>query len=175
VVKVKPAVTVSPASQQVAYGSAVTTTFTVTASGKAWAQRPVQVCVTETGGKATCTAATTDAAGAVAVKRTATIGYQVYVQVTATDTSEAVTSTTAAVTVRATVAVARTGNTMTVTIGGAAGQTVQVQWQNGSSWVTVGTYKAAAKATVSNLTTGQHYRVVVPDAVGITGATSATV
>jgi serine protease len=175
VVKVKPAVTVSPASQQVAYGSATTTTFTVTAAGKAWAQRPVQICVTETGGKLTCTAATTDASGAVAVKRTATIGYQVYVQVTATDASEAATSPTATVTVRATVAVARSGNTMTVAISGVAGQTVQVQRQNGSSWVTVGSYKAAAKATVGNLTTGQHYRVVVPDATGITGATSLTV
>ena len=175
VVKVKPAVAVSPASQQVTYNTMVATTFTVTASGQAWALRPVQICVTETGGKTNCLTTTTDAKGIVAVQRAATIGYQAYVQVLATDVSEAVTSSTATVTVRATVTVARSGKTMTVAIGGAAGQTVEVQRQNGSAWVTVGSYKATANATVSNLTEGQRYRVVVPDAPGILGATSATV
>jgi hypothetical protein len=36
-------------------------------------------------------------------------------------------------------------------------------------------YHASAKTKVSGLLTGQHYRVVVPDATGIAGATSTTV
>ena len=175
VAKVKPAIAISPATQQVAYGAAAKTSFTVTVSGKAFAQRPVQVCVTDPGKAPSCTAATTGSTGGVLVSRTATAGYQAYITVPGTDTTEAVTSPTATVTVKATLAVVRSGNAMTVTLGGAAGQSVQVQRQNGSSWVTVLTYQAVAKATVSNLTTGQHYRVVVPDVAGIVGVTSATV
>ena len=175
VVKLKPVVTVSPAAQQVNYGATANTKFTVVAGGKALAQRPVQVCVIETGGANTCTAATTNGSGIVVVSRPATTGYRVFVQVAATDTTEAVTSPTATVLVRATLAVARSGKSMTVTLGGAAGQIVQVQQQKGSSWVTVLTYKAVAKSTITGLITGQRYRVVVPDATGITGATSVTV
>jgi subtilisin family serine protease len=175
VAKVKPAVAVSPLTQQVVYGATATVTFTVTASGKAWAQRPVQVCVVDTGAAAKCTATQSGTNGSVVVSRAATAGYQLYLQVNATDASEAVTSPTATVTVRAGVTVVRSGTSMTVSLTGMAGQKVQIQHQEGSSWVTKLSYQASAKTMVSGLVTGQHYRVVVPDAIGILGVTSATV
>jgi hypothetical protein len=150
-------------------------TFTVTAAGKAWAARPVQVCVVDTGVAAKCTATSTGTNGAIVVSRVATAGYKLYLQVNATDASEAVTSATATVTVKARVAVVRSGMSMTVSLNGVAGQKVQVQHRKGSSWVTMLRFQASAKTKVSGLATGERYRVVVPDATGLRGATSATV
>jgi serine protease len=164
---VKPAVAVSPATQQVVYGGTAKVTFTVTASGKAWASRPVQVCVVDPGVAAKCTATTTGTNGAIVVSRVSTAAYGLYLQVTATDAAEAATSATATVTVKAKVAVVRSGKSMTVNLSGVAGQKVQVQQKKGSSWLTTLSFKASAKTKVSGLATGQHYRVVVPDATGI--------
>jgi len=172
---VKPAVAVSPLTQQVGYGATAKVTFTVTADGKAWASRPVQVCVVDTGVAAKCTNALTGSNGAIAVTRVSTAAYKLYMQVNATDVSEAVTSATATVTVQARVAVVRSGKSMTISLSGVAGQKILVQHKNGSSWVTMLSYRASAKTKVSGLATGQHYRVVVPDATGIAGASSATV
>jgi serine protease len=175
VVKIRPVVKVDNTGQLVSYGAGTSTTFTVTGQDKPWAQRPVQVCVVPFGAAAQCTNATTSATGTVTVPRTATAAFQLYLTVPATDTNEAVTSPTAIWTVQATVAVVRTGNTMTVTIGGASGQSVVVQRQDGSRWLAVATGQASAKLTVSSLTTGQHYRVVVADTAALKGATSTTV
>jgi len=172
---VKPIVAVSPATQEVVYGATAKVTFTVTAADKPWAQRPVQVCVVDAGVPAKCTSTLTGTNGGLVVSRVSTAGYKLYLQVNATDVSDAVTSSTAAVTVRARVAVVRSGKSMTVGLSGVAGQKVQVQHRKGSSWVTMLSFRASAKTKVSGLATGQHYRVVVPDATGIAGATSAIV
>jgi len=175
VAKVKPVVAVSPVTQEVNYGATAKVTFMVTAADKPWAQRSVQVCVVDTGVAAKCTTTLTGTNGGLVVSRLSTAGYKLYLQVNATDGSEAVTSSTAAVTVRARLAVVRSGKSMTVGLSGVAGQTVQVQHKVGSSWVTMRSYHASAKTKISGLATGEHYRVVVPDAAGIAGATSATV
>jgi type VII secretion-associated serine protease mycosin len=176
VVKIRPVVKLSTPGQQVSYGAVTTTTFTVTGQDKPWALRPVQVCLIPAGTTAAqCTTATTSSAGTVTVPRTANGSFQLFLKVAATDTNEAVTSPTATWTVQATVAVSRSGNVMIVTIGGAVGQGLTVQRQDGTGWVTAGTFTASAKATVSGLTTGRHYRVVVADTPAIKGATSTTV
>ncbi|SNY65729.1 S8 family peptidase [Paractinoplanes atraurantiacus] len=175
VAKTVPVVTVSPATKQVTHGTSVATTFTVKSAGKALANTPVQVCVTEAGGSAVCTAATTGKSGTVAVKRTATTGYTVHVVVAATATTAEVTSPAATVTVKATVKVSRSKTSMTVTMTGVAGQTVEVQQLVNKVWTTVGDFPAAARTTVGDLVLKQKYRVVVPDTAGILGATSSAV
>ena len=176
VVKVRPVVKLSTTGQQVAYGTATTTVFTVTGQDKPWALHPVQVCVIPGGTTAAqCTTATTTSAGTVTVPRTATGSFQLYLKVAATDANEAVTSATATWTVQATVAVSRSGNVMAVTVGGAVGQGLVVQRQDGDHWLVAGTFAASAKTTISGLTTGRHYRVVVADTTTIKGATSTIV
>jgi serine protease len=135
----------------------------------------VQVCVTEAGGSPVCTAAVTGKTGTVPVKRTATTGYTLRVVVAATGTTAEVTSPVATVTVKATVKASRSKTTMTVTMTGVAGQSVEVQQLVTKVWTKVGAFPAAAKATVGNLVAGQKYRVVVPDTAGILGATSSAV
>jgi serine protease len=175
VVKARPVVTLSTGTQEVAYGSTAVTTFTVTAAGQPWAQRPVQICLAAPGGPVQCTAGVTSATGTVTVQRVATAAYQLQLVVTGTDASEAVTSAVCAVTVRVALTVTRTGTVMTVALGGAAGQLVQIQRQDGTRWIAVGGYQAVASVTVSGLVTGQLYRVVVPDMASIKGTVSATV
>ncbi|MFF5079105.1 S8 family serine peptidase [Actinoplanes sp. NPDC000266] len=175
VARTTPVVTVSPATKQVNYGANVSTTFTVKSAKKPLANTPVQVCVTEAGGSAVCTAATTSKSGTVPVKRTATTGYTVHVVVGATATTAEVTSPVATVTVKATVKLSRAKTSMTVTMTGVAGQTVEVQQLINKVWTTVGDFPAAAKSTVGDLVLKQKYRVVVPDTTGILGLTSSAV
>ncbi|GAA0510618.1 hypothetical protein Ade02nite_46030 [Paractinoplanes deccanensis] len=175
VAKTVPVVTVSPATKQVTYGAAVTTTFTVKSAGKTLPYASVQVCVSEAGGSPVCTSATTSKSGTVPVKRTATAAYTVQVTVAETSTTAQVTSPAAAVTVKATARVSRSKSTMTVTMTGVAGQTVEVQQMVNKVWAKVGDFPAAARTTVGNLVTGQKYRVVVPDTAGIVGVTSSAV
>jgi tryptophanase len=168
-------ITVSAPATEVPYGTATTTTFTVTADGAAWAKRPVNVCVAEGNASFKCTSTTTGDTGGVAVQRTATGAFKLQLQIPASDANVAATSPVVGVTVRASVVLVRTGNTMTVTINGAAGQAVQVQRLDGTRWLPALTYKAVAKVNVTGLTTGRSYRVVVPDTTTILGATSTTV
>ena len=175
IVKIRPVVKVNTPGQQVAYGALTSTTFTVTGQDEPWALRPLQVCLVSTGTNAQCTTAMTNSAGAVTVPRTATGSFQLYLAVPATDTNEAATSPTATWTVQATVGVVRSGNTMSITIGGAVGQNTTIQHQDGDRWIVAATFNASAKATVTGLTTGRHYRVVVADSTTIKGATSSTV
>ncbi|MCU7725133.1 S8 family peptidase [Actinoplanes sp. KI2] len=173
--KVKPAIAVTPAVQQVAYGTRAKVAFTVTAGGKAMANRPVRVCVAAAGAAAKCGTTHTGTDGRVVVSRVATAGYKLNLRVDATDTTEAVTSAPAVVTVKAGVAVVRSGKSMTVALQGPAGQKVLIQHKKGTHWVTMRSYPARAKTKVSGLATGQHYRVVVPGIRGVVGVTSATV
>jgi type VII secretion-associated serine protease mycosin len=176
VVKVRPTVTLSTQPQEVPYGSTATVTFTVTSADRPWSLRPVSVCVAESSTSAfKCTPGTTSVTGTVTVQRTATGTFTSQLLVTATDASEAVTSAVATTRVRATLAVTRENNVLTVRIGGAAGQTVQVQRQDGTRWLTVLTYRAVSQATIGGLTTGQSFRLVVADSATLLGATSATV
>jgi type VII secretion-associated serine protease mycosin len=171
-VKVRPTVTVGAVTQTVAYGTTATTAFTVTAAGRPWALRPVSICVTEAGGQPVCTAATTSAAGVVAVQRVATGAFQVQLTASATDVSEAVTSPAALTRVGVKLTVTRINGTANITLAGATGQNVQFQWLKGTTWTTVLTYRAAERGTVSGLIAGQSYRVVVPDTAYLLGATS---
>jgi type VII secretion-associated serine protease mycosin len=174
-VKVTPVVTSSAPSQQVVYGTTMTTTFTVTALGKPWAAQPVQVCVSENNGVFRCTTVNTSAAGTVTVIRTATSPYQLQLLVNGTATSNAVTSATYTYSVRAAATLAKDGaKSLTAVITGAAGQTVEVQRFDGHTWKVAATYRAAARATVTS-DSGYGYRIVVPATASIAGTTSNTV
>ena len=73
-------------------------------------------------------------------------------------------------------AVSRTARgVMTVRITGVADQTVQVQEYYLGRWESAGEFPAAATTTVSGLTSGTRYRVVVPDTTTILGTTSSTI
>jgi serine protease len=134
---------------------------------------PVRLCVAESGGEAVCTDTTTTTSGTVALTRTATAGFKVHVELAETGTTAAATSATATFTVRAKVAVKRTTKgVMTVAMLGVDGQTVQVQQYVNRVWETVGEFPAAAMTTVSGLTPGKEYRVVVPDTTAILGVAS---
>ncbi|BBH63798.1 hypothetical protein ACTI_04830 [Actinoplanes sp. OR16] len=175
--KITPVITANVSTREVSYNSTTVTTFTVKASAKAYAAKSVSVCLSESGGPFSCTDTKTTTAGTVAVSRKATAGYQVYLTVPGTETINEVTSATATYKVRVTAAVSRSAKgAMLVTLNGHAGQAVEVQHYVSGTWRTVGTYSAtAAKTTVSGLTAGQRYRVVVPDTASILGTTSGVV
>jgi serine protease len=176
VVKVRPVITLTPATQTVVAGMSATTTFTLTVAGKPWAQMPVRYCVTPSGAAATCTTATTDANGQVQVVFTATGKAAVQLTATETDTSVAVTSAVATVTVRTQATLLRTGpGALTATIAGAAGQTVQLQRFDNNRWLLVTSYRAEPTHILSGLVAGQTYRLVVPATATLTGATSDNV
>jgi serine protease len=63
--------------------------------------------------------------------------------------------------------------TLTATLAGAAGQTVQVQHLDHGQWLNVTTYRAEATHKLTGLVTGQTYRVVVPSTISVAGVTSA--
>lgn len=176
VAKIRPVVSMTPATQTVTGGTTATVTFKVTGSGQPWAQKPVKVCLTPLGSAATCTTGTTDATGRVAVALPATGRTTVQLTVTETDTSVAVTSSVATVLVRATATLTRTAaGTLTATIAGAAGQPVQLQRLDGSRWLVATTFPAEATHTLPGLTAGKSYRLVVPTTNSITGATSNSI
>jgi hypothetical protein len=176
--KVLPVVKVATSSTSVLYGTTSTVTYTVTASGKAWAQRPVRIGVAEAGSTAfTYKDAFTDGTGKVVFSRTANSTFQVRVVVTASDTSFEASSAISVFIVRSQVAVAGpAAGTLQVTMTGAAGQTVQVQRYDRNRWVLGTTYIASGPTrTLTGLTSTTRYRVVVPDTTAIVGTTSATV
>ena len=170
-------ITANVSTREVPYGASTVTTFTVKASGKAYAAQSVSVCVSESAGPFACTDTKTTTAGMVAVSRKATKAYQVYLKVPGTATVNEVSSAkvTYKVKVTATVARARKG-AMTVTLNGHARQNVQVQQYVSGTWRKVGTYTATtAKTTVNGLAAGKKYRVVVPGTTSLLGVTSASI
>jgi type VII secretion-associated serine protease mycosin len=176
VVKIRPTVTVTPASQTVVAGTTATTTFTVTGNGQPWAQKPVQVCLTPADGRAACTTATTGANGVVQVAFTATGNVSLQLVVAETATSFTVGSPIATVAVRSRATLTRTApGTLKATVAGAAGQSVQVQHLDNGRWVPVTTYRAEASHALTGLTAGQTYRLVVPATAALSGSTSDNV
>jgi serine protease len=174
--KVRPLVKASVGSQSVLYGTATSTTFTVTSADRPWAQRPAQVCLAEGNGAFQCTATTTTDAGLVVVPRTATGPFRIKVIVTGTDTSETVTSAVANYTVRSQIVATRTADgTLTATVTGAAGQVVQVQRLDKNRWIVASTYNAEPTHTVTGLIAGARYRLVLPSTATIPGSTSLVV
>jgi serine protease len=166
----------SVTSREVNYGISTTTTFTVQASGKAWAKKTVSVCVTETGSAESCTDAVTTTSGTVAVPRVAKTAFQLQVKVAASAANLAAVSPVATYTVKATATVSRPGKgTLSIVLGGVNGQSVQFQQYVANQWMTAATYQASAKVTVSGVVAGRKYRVVVPDSTGILGVTSTAV
>jgi type VII secretion-associated serine protease mycosin len=171
--KVTPVVSSTAVSRVVAYGAQTSTTFTVTAQGRKWAGRPVSICTAVPGRTFQCTPTTTSGAGTVRYARATTGWYQVRLMVTATATSTAVTSRTYTYTPRAAVQLHKRGRySATASIGGAAGQSVQVQRLDGGAWVTLRTYRAVAKYTLSGLRARSAYRIVVPSTATVAGAQS---
>ena len=157
------------------YGDTVTTTFTVTAFGKPWAQQPVQVCLAPAGAGFACTADTTSDTGTVTVSQSALSTYGIKIVTTASDTAVAIASPTVTVLVLSKVTVSATApGTLTVALAGAAGQTVQVQTWSGTRWKVAATYSAEPAYDVTGLAAGR-YRVVVPGLPGVVGSTSAAV
>ncbi|GGM97719.1 type VII secretion-associated serine protease mycosin [Actinoplanes campanulatus] len=179
VVKVKPVITANVTGGEVVYGTAVTTTFTVKANGKAWPGKPVQICVTEGAAAQQCADATTSSAGTVRVNRTAKATYQLVLKVVATTTSEAATSAPVTYRVRPAVTVARTAKgKLAVTLTGAVGRPAEIQQKVRGAWTTVGKYTASAspvKVTITGLVAGQTYRVMVPAGPTLLGVTSAPI
>jgi len=170
-----PKVTVSPATRTVTYGTRTSTTFQVTAGGKAWAKRPVSVCVSPGGTAWSCTSATTGTTGAYTVARTATGSFRVRLTVPATSTNTTA-SATGAYTVKAAVAVRRSAKkTLTVQVTGAAGQKLTVQRYVKKRWTTVKSYSATGSRKVTGLVGGGSYRVVLSSTTKVLGVTSKTV
>ncbi|WP_430779994.1 S8 family serine peptidase [Actinoplanes sp. G11-F43] len=177
--KVTPEITADVTSAEVVYGTSTTTTFSVTAGGRAWAGQPVEVCVTEAGADEDCTAATTGVNGIVRLNRTATATYQVVLKAVATDASEESVSAAVSYQVKAAVTVVRVGRgQLGVTLTGATGQATEVQQRVGAGWRTIGTWTAPAspsRVTISGLAPGQTYRMVVPDSPAVAGVASAPI
>ena len=177
VVKVRPAIKVSSSATSVVFGATSTVTYTVTAAGKPFADRPAQVGVTAPGSSVvTYTDVTTDAAGKVVFSQAATGRFQVRLVVPATDTTTAVTSPVSTFTVRATATVKSPAKgTLAVALAGSADQKVQVQRYDRGRWTTVTAFPAVqGQVTVSGLAPAT-YRVVVPSTPAVTGLTGATV
>jgi serine protease len=177
--KVKPVITVNSASAEVTYGTTVSTAFTVTAGGQAWARKPVQVCVAEGGAGFSCIGTTTSDAGTVRVNRVAKAYFRVVVTATATPASEAVTSSPVGYRVWATATLAKNSfGQVQATLVGANGRATEIQQLVNGAWRAVGAYTAPVspmKVTLSGLRPGQTYRVVVPDSATVMGVTSASI
>jgi serine protease len=171
-----PVVTPNATARLVKYGSTPTALFTVRADGRPWAGRPVSVCVSLNGAAFQCAGRATDAAGTVAWPQRATTPFRIRLVVAATGISREVTSSTAVYKIQAAATVTRAdAKTLAVAIGGVDGQTVQVQRLDGTHWVTAKTLRAAARSTVTGLTPGSQYRVVVPATTVFAGTTSTVV
>ena len=173
---VTPTVTLNATARLVKYGSTPTVTFAVEADGEPMAQQPVSVCVSANGGAFGCTDATTDDDGILDWPQRATAPFRIRLTVPATDMTTAVTSATATYKVQAVATATRAGaRALSVAIGGVDRQSVQVQRQDGARWVTVKTFRAATRTTVSGLPAKKRYRVVVPNSATFAGTTSGTV
>lgn len=171
---VTPAVQLNATARLIRYGSTPTVTFTVTAGGAPLAGQAAQVCVAVNGAGYRCTHVTTGDDGVVTWAERATAPFRIRLAVPATAGTTAVTSATANYRMQAVVTATKASTrSLTVAIGGVAGQTVAVQRLDGTRWVTAKKFKAAARTTVTGLTAKKRYRVVVPNSPTYTGATSS--
>ncbi|MFC4064688.1 S8 family peptidase [Actinoplanes subglobosus] len=165
-------ITANTIGGEVVYGTATSTTFTVTAGGQALSRQPVSVCVTEAGAAQQCTDATTSDLGVVQVDRAGKASYQVVLKAS----NGGVTSAAVSYKVRAAVTVVPTGRGQAqITLTGAIGRATEIQQWAGNGWRRVASYTAPAspaKAALSGLMPGQTYRVVIPESTTVLGATS---
>ncbi|GIF13025.1 S8 family peptidase [Actinoplanes teichomyceticus] len=171
----KPVVTAGTGSRTVPYGARTSTTFRVTADGRAWAGRPVSVCVSVAGRAWSCTPGRTSVTGTYTVYRTATAAFRVRLSVPATRTNTAA-SATSSYTLTAALTVTRSARkTLTVRVAGATGQKLTVQRYVGGRWTTVRTYPATSSRKITGLVSGGRYRVVLSSTTRVPGATSPAV
>nr|WP_221377753.1 S8 family serine peptidase [Actinoplanes polyasparticus] len=175
--KVTPVVAVSTSATSVVYGGTSTVSYTVTASGAAWAGKPVQIALAGAGSSDfQLSSARTDASGRVAVSVKATASFKIKLVVLATDTSVEASSPLTTFTVRAQATVRSTAaRSLNVTLTGATGQKVQVQRYVNGKWVAVRSFTATARTTVTGLPSGAKVRLVVPTTKAVTGITTASV
>jgi hypothetical protein len=168
---------VAAPSAAVVYGSNVTVTYTVTASGKAYAGKTVKIGTAEPKGAFTFTDATTSSSGVVTFTQKVTEPLQVKLLVPASDSTLEATSTVSSFTVKSQLAVTSPAKgTLKIVLTGATGQSVQVQRLEKGRWITAKTYTAAnPEQSYSSLTSGTQYRVIVPNTTTVTGATSPAV
>lgn len=175
-VRIIPVVTSDGVSGTVRYGTVVTTTFTVTADGQPWARRRAQICTAEKAATTfRCRTVSTTATGKVAVRRVVTAPYRLKLVVTATKTSDAATSETYSYAVQAVATMEKRYRTLTATLRGTAGQTVELQRLDAGAWTTVSTYRATTRYTVRKPVAGAEYRIVVPDTALMAGTVSNSV
>jgi hypothetical protein len=167
-------------NRTVFYGTVVTATFYVRVGGALAKGRAVQLCTA--GGASTtftCKAVLTTSAGSVASRVTVTGPYRVELIVPETATTAAVRSAVYNTTVQALARLTvRNPTTLTATVTGAVGQSVQVQRQTGrttSPWTVFRTYAAVPMAAVTGIARGYRYRLVVASTPAISGYTSTSV
>ncbi|HEX5202367.1 MAG TPA: S8 family serine peptidase [Actinoplanes sp.] len=172
--KVRPSIRVAASTSAPVYGSTVRVTYTVTASGKPYAGKPVRIGVALPKGSFAFTGATTNSAGVVAFTRKATGNFQVKLLVPASATTLEATSGVSGFTVRTQIRVTSPAKrTLKVALTGATGQRAQVQRLDRSRWVVAKTVTAsAAQLKVTGLKSAARYRVVVPSTATLKGVTS---
>ncbi len=158
----------------------MTATFSVRVGGALAPGRAVQLCTA--GGVSTtftCKPALTTSAGSVSSRVTVTGPYRVKLIVDEMATTAAVSSAVYSTTVQALARLAvRNPTTLTATVAGPAGQSVQVQRQSGrttSPWTVFRTYAAVPVATVTGVARGYRYRLVVASTAAVSGYTSPSV
>ncbi|MFG1991948.1 S8 family serine peptidase [Actinoplanes sp. NPDC048988] len=161
---------VSTGARDVAYGTRLTTRYTVKAGSSPLAGRAAQLCVASGNKAFTCTSMTTTAAGTVTVAATATANRRV--RLTVAGVSSPVTS----YVVRPRLAVAKAGaRKMRIAMTGVAGQRLSVQRWTGKGWHAIRSYPAASGRLVTGLVAGATYRVVAPASTALSSKTSGAV
>lgn len=173
--RVQPVVVPWVSAASVRYGMTATVTFTVTVSARPFAAADVRLGTALPGRPFTYTDAVTDDAGTVSLTQQAMSTIKAKVIVPGTDTTLEVTSQTATIAVATEALLSSPAKgILQVILFGAAGQTVQVERQDGTRWRSATTFVAKrALATVTGLTPGARYRIVVPTTVALTGLISA--
>jgi hypothetical protein len=160
------------------YGSTVNPTFYVRVGGVLAKNRPVQLCKA-TGVTFACTTVSTTSAGSVPVRLNVTGSYRIKLVVPATATTTAVTSDVYTVSAQSLARLSRVNaTTLTASVTGATGQTVQIQRQTGpatAAWTTWKRYAATPAATITGVSHGYRYRLVVASTATVIGSTSGAV
>ncbi|SNY62822.1 S8 family peptidase [Paractinoplanes atraurantiacus] len=164
------AIAVSSGGRDVAYGTRLTTRYTVVSEGRPLAGRAAQVCVASGNKAFGCTSMTTTANGTVTVAATATANRRVRLTVAG------VTTPVTSYVVRPRLTVAKAGaRKMRIAMTGVGGQRLSVQRWTGKGWRAVRTYPAASSRLVTGLVAGATYRVVAPASAMLSSKTSGAV
>ena len=177
VMLLRPTVKVTTTATAVVHGTNSTVTYTVTAAGKAWANKPVQIGAAAVGSPTFAwTDAATDGAGRVTASFRAIGGTQIKLSVLATDASLAVMSPVTTFSVRSTATVTSPAKgSLKFALKGAVGQQVQVQRYDRNRWVVTATFPADQAETVLTELSAGTYRVVVPTTTAVIGVTTGSI